>query len=156
MPRDYSVAFENTSSTVQSQFFELTPASNKPIELLGCVITQNSDAQDANEKLLRIGIWRGTTSTGAGGTSVTPKLLGTTGIAAGFTAQCMSTALGSTASAEILHAETFNARAGWFYYPPPELRFDCSTGQYRLVIRLEAAPADQVNFAGTAYVRELA
>lgn len=155
MPRYYSVAFENTSSTVQSQFFELTPASNKPITLLGCVITQNSDAQDANEKLLRVGIWRGTTSTGAGGTSVTPKLLGTTGAAAGFTANVMSSAVGSTSSAEIVHAETFNARAGWFYYPPPELRFDCSTGQYRFVIRLEAAPADQVNFAGTAYVAEI-
>lgn len=157
MPRYYSVAFTGVASTVQAQFFELTPAANKPITLLSCTITQDSDAQDANEKLLRFELFRGSTSTGAGGTATTPQPLGTsTAAAAGFTAQTMSTgAVGSTASAVLLHAEAFNARAGLFYKPLLEERVECSTANSRLTLRLAAAPADSVTFTGTCYVLEV-
>ena len=65
--RIYTVEFEGTAVTAAVDFFELTPADDKPIEILGLFLSQSSDAGDAADELLRYRVIRGHTTSGSGG-----------------------------------------------------------------------------------------
>jgi len=156
MGRMYAVTFEAVAVTAAQDFFELTPADDKPLLIHGIYLAQSSDVGDANDELLRVTIKRGYTSSGSGGSAATPApLQSSAGVAAGFAAEVNNTTVASTGTAVTLHADTFNVRAGWVYIPTPEARPGVSQANTTLVVRLEAAPADQLTMSGTVIVEEL-
>lgn len=155
MGRMYAVTFENVAVTAAQDFFEISPADDKPVLIHAIYLSQSTDVGDAAEEMLRVTIKRGHTTSGSGGSAPTPAPLGSSaGAAAGFTAEVNNTTIASAGTAVDLHAETFNIRAGLVYIPTPEARPGASQANTTLVVRLMAAPADSLSMSGTMIVEE--
>jgi hypothetical protein len=134
--------------------FEITPADDKPVEIVGIELGQSSDAGDAMDELLQISIIRGHNS-GSGGPAPTPIPLGPLDAAAGFAAEVNNTTLASAGTAVTLHTGCWNVRAGYINWFPEGMRPTATQANTTIVVR-QTAPADSLTMSGTLYVRELA
>lgn len=155
--RVYTVVFAAVSVSAAQDLFEITPADDKPVEVVGLMLSQvgNSDVGDAQEETLRFSIIRGHTTGGSGGTAPTPRPVKRTDAAAGFTAEVNNTTIASVGTTVVLHEDGFNVRAGYINWWPPETEPDATQGDTTLLVRLNTAPADAITLSGTLYVREL-
>ena len=151
----YPPDFENVAVTAAQDFFELSPADDKPIAIHAAFLSQATETGDAAEEMLRVEIIRGYTSSGSGGSSATPAPLNPNDAAAGCAAEVNNTTVANTGTAVILHAESFNERVGWAFIPTPEMRPMASQANTTIVVRLLGAPADSVTMSGTLYFEEL-
>lgn len=155
MGRMYSVEFENVAVTAAQDFFELTPADDKPIAIHAVYISQTTELGDTAEEQLRLAIVRGHTTGGSGGTSPTPTPLNPNDTAAGCSAEVNNTTIASGGTTTDCHVDAMNVRAGWVYIPTPETRIQASEANTTIVVRLLAAPTDSVTMGGTLYFEEL-
>jgi len=155
MGRLYSVTIDNVAATTAVDFFELTPADDKPIVIHEIRIGQSTEFGDAMDEMLRVSIIRGYTASGTGGSTPTPAPLNFDDAAAGCISDTMNTTLANTGTAVILLADTFNVRSGWLYVPTPECRIRVGQGNTTAVVRLVAAPTDSVTFSATIIFEEL-
>lgn len=153
--RTYAVTFSAVAVTAAQDLFEITPADDKPVEIVGIELGQSSDAGDAMDELLQISIIRGHTTSGSGGSAPTPAPLGPNDTAAGFTAEVNNTTTASTGTTVTLHTGCWNVRAGYINWFPEESRPQASQANTTIVVR-QTAPADSITMSGTLYVRELA
>lgn len=155
--RIYTVVFSAVSVSASQDFFELTPADDKPIEIVGLTLCQvgNSDVGDAAEEMLRFDIIRGHATSGSGGSAPTPRPVKRSAAAAGFTAEVNNTTIASAGTGVTLHSDSFNVRAGYINWWPVGTEPDASQGDTTIVVRLPTAPADAITLSGTIYVREL-
>lgn len=156
MGRMYVCTFENVAVTAAQDFFELSPADDKPVIIHACYLSQSTELGDAAEEQLRLEIIRGYTTSGSGGGSFTPvPLQSSAGSAAGAACEINNTTVANTGTAAVLHAETFNVRSGWVYIPTPETRPGASQANTTIVVRLMANPADSVTMSGTLLFEEM-
>lgn len=155
MPRIYSVSFENVAVTASQDFFEISPADDHPVVLLGMNIDQFTDVGDAAEEMLRYKIIRGHATSGSGGSAPTPRPMDPGDAAASFAAEVNNTTIASTGTAIDLMAGAFNIRSGLFVMFPPELQCMSNQAAGLIVVRLMAAPADSLTMSGTLWVAEL-
>lgn len=156
MPRMYTVIFRAVAVTAVQDFFELSPAANKPIRLVRLKLSQYSDAGDAQDELLSYSIFRvpATATSGSGGSSPTPQLVDATAASAGFSAEVNNTTVATTSGTLVeLMADAFNVRAGLDVPFEPEGRFEAVNATL-LCVRLNAAPADSLTMNGTVWVEE--
>jgi hypothetical protein len=118
-------------------------------------VGQYSDFADAQAELISVLIRRGHTSTGTGGTTLTPQTrTGLTGAtAAASVVKANNTTVASGGTAVDLIADTFNVAAGWSHRPLPEERIILQPG-VRLVCRI-TAPTDAITTNGTLVFEEL-
>ena len=152
--RAYSVTFSAVAVSAAQDLFELTPADDKPIEIVGIELGQSSDAGDAMDELLQISIIRGYTASGTGGSAPTPAPMSPSSAAAGFTAEVNNTTVANTGTAVTLQTTCWNVRAGYVQWFPEGCRPVASQANTTIVVR-STAPADAVTMSGTLYVREL-
>jgi hypothetical protein len=110
--RVYTVSFENVAVTAAQDFFEVSPADDHPVVLLGLNIDQFSDVGDAAEEILRYKIIRGHATSGSGGSAATPRPQDPGDAAASFAAEVNNTTIASAGTAVDLHAGAFNIRSG--------------------------------------------
>ena len=150
----YTVEFENVSVSAQVDFFEITPADDRPVAIIGMTLDQMSDVGDAAEEILRYRVIRGHTTSGSGGATPTPVALSPRDAAAGFTAETNNTTIASAGTGVNLHSGAFNIRMGERLFLPPEFYCESDQGQTLIVVRLMASPADAVTISGTLYVLE--
>jgi len=151
----YTVEFENVIVTANQDWFELTPATNKPIEIVGLFISQSSDFGDAAEEQLRFRIIRGHTTSGSAGTAATPRPTDPNDGAASFTAEVNNTSIAAGGTPVNLHSESFNIRTGYAMIWTPELHHKATAGDTTMVVRLLNNPLDALSMSGTLYVREV-
>ena len=154
MSRVYTVTFSAVSVAAAQDLFELTPADDRPIEIVGIELGQTSDVGDAADELLQISIIRGFTTSGSGGTAATPTPLSPLETAAGFTAEVNNTIVANTGTSATLHVGVWNVRAGYINWFPEGMRPAATQANSTLVVR-QIAPADAITMSGTLYVREL-
>lgn len=152
--RIYTVSFLAVAVSVQVDLFELTPADDKPLEVLALFVGQSSDAGDAQAELLAYSVIRGFTTSGSGGTATTPRPVSRSDTAAGFSAETCNTTLATTGTTNQLHADTFHVASGEKLILSEGMEWSASQADTSLVIRLQAAPADSLTMSGTVYVRE--
>lgn len=155
--RVYTVSFDNVSVAAAQDLWELTPADDKPIRILGWNVENvggTADAGDAQEEFWRLSIVRGHTTSGSGGSSPTPQPVKGADTAAGFTAEANNTTIAST-SGTTVWTGGMNVRAApnfvWF---PDEAQIDASQANTTIVVRLLSTPADAVSMSGTLWVAE--
>jgi len=159
MGRIYTVPFTATvtNAGANADLWELLPADDKPIKLRGFRLGQTSEVADAEEEGIQISIVRlGATVTGSNGTSVTPVPLDSADVAAGFTAKyngaTVATTTGTTTIVEYLAWNNRNSPYEMWY---PDERFAPKAKQGEgLFIRMDTTIADNMTFAGTAWVEE--
>lgn len=155
--RMYSVSFDNVAVTVAQDLFDIAPADDKPVILHAIYLSQSTEIGDAMEEMLRVRLVRGFATVGSGGGTFTPVPVNEHYAAAGATARINDTTIAvvGAGTTEILHVETFNVRSGWIYMPTPEMRPVIKQTTTRLVVQLQAAPADSVSMSGTLYFEEI-
>ena len=156
--RVYTVSFENVSVSAAQDFFEITPADDKPVKILGWNLENvggTADAGDAQEEFWRLSIVRGHTTSGSGGSAPTPQPVLFNSAAAGFTAEVNNTTIAST-SGTTIWTGGYNVRvAPNPFWLPDEAQFGATQGNTTIVLRLLSTPADAVSMSGTMYVAEL-
>lgn len=152
--RIYTVSFTAVAVTVAVDLFEITPADDKPIEVIGLFIGQYSDVGDAQAEILPYTVIRGHTTSGSGGSAPTPQPLNRSDSAAGFTAETCNTTAASAGTTKTLHADSFHVASGEKLWLPEGCEWEASQADTTLVVRLGAAPADSLTMQGTIYVRE--
>ncbi len=95
--RTYSVIFSAVAVTAAQDLFEISPADDKPVEIVAIEIGQKtSDSGDAADELLQLSIIRGFTASGSGGSAPTPGPLDNIDTAAGFAAEVNNTTVANT------------------------------------------------------------
>lgn len=151
----YTVPFVAVAVTAAQDLFEIVPASGKPCVILGWDLAQTSDFGDAQEEILSIAIKSGQTTTGSGGSTVTPVAVDTANtIAAGFTAKANNTTK-ATAGTILTHMATgWNVRVPWEKVLTQEQQYLIAAGR-RVTIELVGAPNDSITLNGTLYVQEI-
>jgi hypothetical protein len=155
MPRVYTVEVENTTVTNaggDADLVELDAAAEKPIELFGIQLFTTTEVQEAAEEWLRLRVIRGHTTTG-NGTSQTPRPVSAADAAAGFVAETNGSTIASAGTGINLMTFAMNVRAGYEIFLPEGCGF-WTSGADLLVVRLMAAPADDVSMNMTFWVRE--
>lgn len=161
MPRMYRIPYTGTITNAggDTDLIALTPADDKPIRLVGWMISQSSEVGDAAEENLRITLRHmAATVTVTGGTSVTPvaNRPGTGDVvAAGFTATANSTTVATTTGTSTIMEElAWNERnTPWERWIPEELRPIALQGEY-LIVRQETTAADDYTAELTFFVEE--
>ena len=159
MSRIYAVPFTATVTAAggNADLWEFLPADDKPIKLRGFCIGEISEVGDTAEEGLQLSIVRlGATVTSSNGTSVTPVPLDSADAAAGFTAEyfgaTVATTSGSTTVIEYLAWINRNSPyERW--YPDPQFAPKAKQGE-GLFIRMDTTLADDMTFAGTAWIEE--
>lgn len=157
--RVYSVIFENVAvGTAAQDLFEITPADDKPVALLGLTLDNvggTADAGDAQEELIRLSIIRGFTASGSGGSAPTPAPLNHIDTAAGFTAEVNNTTVATTGTSVILAAFGWNVRVPLREFWPQELWPMASQANTTILVRSGSTLADAITMSGTLFVAEL-
>lgn len=151
--RTYAVTFSAVSVSAAQDLFELTAASNKPIEIVGIELGQSSDAGDAQDEVLQISIVRGNTTSGSGGSGPTPAPLVASDASSGFGCEVNNTTVASGGSPVTLHTGCWNVRAGYINWFPEGCRPSTNSTGSTLCVRM-TAPADAITMSGTLFVRE--
>ena len=154
MGRMYVLTIAAAAKTVSEDYFEITPADDKPVRLHALYIAQYTDVGDAAEEILTVAIIRAYTTSGSGGSAFTPLPLDKNDAAAGFAAEISNTTLATTGTAEVLHSDAWNIRIPYVWLPTPEMRPRISQADTRVVVRV-SAPADSITVNATLYVEEL-
>ena len=153
--RIYTVVFSAVGVTAAQDLFEISPADDKPVEIVGIELGQTTDSGDAQDEQLQISIIRGFTSSGSGGSSATPAPLSPLDTAAGFSAEVNNTTVATTGTSVALHTGVWNVRAGYINWFPEGVRPTASQANTTILVR-QTAPSDSITMSGTLYVRELA
>ncbi len=161
MPRRYKVCYNGTLTNAggNTDLLSIQPADDKPVFLVGLILSQTSEVGDAAEENLRITINRlpATFTVGSGGSAVTP-VQGTSAdsVAAGFTARCNDTTV-STTSGSLVVLEDF----GWNERNTPLERWwpdrewqNGVTQTEALVVRCESTAADDLTISLTFFLEE--
>lgn len=154
MPRAYSVTFSAVTVSAAQDLFEISPADDKPVEIVGIELGQSSDTGDAQDEQLQISIIRGHATSGSGGSAPTPVPKLPADTAAGFAAEVNNTTIASTGTAVTLQTGCWNVRGGYINWFPEGDRPTANQGNTTIVVR-QTAPADAITMSGTLHVREL-
>lgn len=158
MPRMYTVTISPTTLAAASgdvDLFEISPADDKPVEIVGLFLTVTSELGDAAEEILPIQVIRGFTASGSGGSAPTPGPIDPIDTAAGFTAEVLNTTVATTGTSVTLHADGFNVRMGYQMWWPDGCGPKASQANTTILVRSSATVADDVTITGTLYVREV-
>ena len=160
MPRGiYTVPFARQSFTNANgdyDFCEITPADDRPLELVAVFIGVKTEVGDAQAEMLDYSIVTDNATTG-NGASTTPRAIdsGEGDADANFTAETVASTPASTGTAVVLHNDTFNVQTGLQLVFPPEMRPVVRQSDTMLCVRLDTALADDATISGTVYVREI-
>lgn len=147
MPRCYTVVLAPTAIAVATtDILELTAADDIPIGIRAIRNVQLSDFGDAQDEIVRFAAVRGHTTSGSGGSAVTPVRKRPKDATASFTAEAGNTTAASGGTTENPYSNGFNVRAGLDVIIP-ESDMPCTDQSAGLlVLRFTAAPVDSLTF----------
>ena len=147
----YSATFTAVAVTAAQDLFEITAPATGIVIVHRLIVSQSSDFGDAQEEGLLLTLRRGATTSGSGGTTITPAAGGAmenSGPAFTGVVEANITTVATTGTITTLHAEVWNVRGVFDYLPTPECRPILSPSQ-RIVLNT-TAPADSLTVSGTA------
>jgi hypothetical protein len=153
----YAVTFTSQTLAAAStdiDLWELTPADDKPVEIVGLVLAITSELGDAADEWGAIQIIRGHSTSGSGGGTATPAPIDGIDTAAGFTVEDRNTTLASAGTGVTLFADGVNVRAGYQIWFPDGCGPRASQANTTLVVRQSTTWTDDVTASGTLFVRE--
>lgn len=152
--RVYTVDLAQVAITVAADLFEITPADDKPVTILGFELYQITDLGDAAEEIIGVEWIRGHTVSGSGGATPTPRPLNPSDAAAGFTAEAGNTTAANTGTTVILQNHGWNVRIPTQVVYTPETCPKASQANTTLILRMLNAPADSLTIGGHVIVME--
>lgn len=154
MGRIYTAVFNNVAVTAVQDLFEIVAPADSVVVVHDLHISQNSDLGDAAEEILRIELTSGHTTSGSGGSSVTPVPAQLQDSAFGGTCEANNTTQASGGTIVTHAVWNWNIRVGFDKIWTPETRPVLAPSR-RLCVKLPAAPADSVSMSGTITFEEI-
>ena len=151
----YSAPMDAQAFTTATDLFEVTTvAADNPIVIHQLNLCQTTDLGDAQEEVLRIGIYRGATAgaTGTGATE-TPYNRGDTPATSGVVVN-LNRGTASTGGT-LLDIIGWNIRVPLQYIWTPETRIRIDSTEDPFTFRLMAAPADSITISGSLIWEEV-
>ena len=147
--------FEATAVSTIIDLFEINVNEELHAQIHALYISQSSDVGNIAEEMLPVQIIRGHTGPGSGGTTqVFTRSLNARNHQSNSTFEACNTTIASGGTPEILWSGTFNTRLGMQQIFLPGQYPGASQSQGRFVVRLAAAPADELTMSGTVIVEE--
>jgi hypothetical protein len=149
----FNATFSAVAVSAAQDVFEIVTPANVRARIREVRLGQYTDFGDAAAEILSVTVIRGFTTSGSGGSVVTPAKPKPWTPASLCTVEANNTTVANTGTTETLIADTFNIAAGWWYRPDQEemLWLDESS---RLVVRI-TAPADSLTMNGTIVYDEM-
>jgi hypothetical protein len=149
----YKVPF-NATLTAPNDFVEITATSSQPLVLLAVALWQTSDVGDAAEEIVEVSFQTGNTTSGSGGSAVTPANTWTSGPAAGFAAESGNTTAATGGTATERARWGMNVRVPMVEKLTEAEQIGIAAG-VRGVLRLISTPTDSLTFRGELTVQEI-
>lgn len=160
--RPYKVAATMTVTAAggNTDLFQLNPATNKPVRLVGFRLGNTTEVGDAMEEGLELQLMHMTATVtdggGTGSTLVTPVVVVRGGAAAGFTARVNSPTVATSSG-----TTTIEEYIGWinrmtpfeFWYPNDKWCLDAIAGE-TIILRMNTVLADDMQLQVTVFVEE--
>jgi len=151
--RFYTILVQEIAVSAAQDLLEITVPSDAAMVLHSAVVTQSSDAGDAESEQINVAIKRGVGITsGSGGGAVTPAKLSTGDAAAGITAERNNTTQASGGTITVIYDESFNVMAGMQYAPEKKPVFSPSEV---CLVALDTAPTDALTVSVSVLVEEI-
>jgi hypothetical protein len=148
----YTASQDAQAVSTAVDLFHITAAADVPIVLHWLELCQTSDLGDANEEVLRIGVYRGVTG-GGGGTALTEVGVHDRNPTAGAAVVGQGSA---STGGTLIDTIYWNIRqAGPIWVPTPEKRPRISAANDPVALRLLAAPADSITVSATICWEEI-
>lgn len=151
----YTATFSAVAVSAAQDLFEITAPSNSQVVIRELRLGQYSDFGDAQAEILSVLIMRGHTTTGSGGSTVTPSNLSpkATALSASSTVKANNTTVATNGSPQTMIADTWNEQFPFLHLPRRE---ECIVldNNARLVVRI-TAPADAITMNGTLMFEEI-
>jgi hypothetical protein len=154
MGRIYTAVFNNVAVTAVQDLFELVAPADSIVVLHDIHISQNSDVADAAEEILRIELTSGHTTSGSGGSAVTPVAAQLQDSAFGGSCEVNNTTQASAGTIVTHYVWNFNIRAGFDKIFTPETRPVIAPSR-RMCLELPAQPADSLTMSGSITFEEI-
>lgn len=156
MSRTYTARFAAVTFSAQMDFFEIAPADDKIVRILGFVLGQTSDVGDAASENVPIKIVRlAAATTGSGGASPTVHPLNSSDPAFGGTVETGNTTIATSGSGEaVLWEDVWNIAIGYQIWFPEGCQPVVKQGDFAC-IRSYGAPADALTTHGTVLLEEI-
>lgn len=153
----YTAAFSAVTASATQDAFEITAPAAAVVVIHQLILTQHgiADYGDAQDEGVQVLLKRGSSATtsGSGGSAVTPAKTESGTGAAGSSVEANNTTKMSGGTITTLHVDTFNVRAGYSMLWTPETRLVLSPGE-RLTCEI-TAPNDALTLDGTLYFEEI-
>lgn len=154
MGRRYTAQFSAVAVTAQQDLLEIVAPADAVVIIHAMELSQVTEAGDAAEEQLQILVKRGATTSGSGGTSVTPNPLEFGDAAFGGTVEANNTTKATAGTITTHQVPDWNVRMPYLYIPTPEMRLVLSPSQ-RMTIELATTPADSITMSGSVHLEEV-
>lgn len=149
----YSLSFAGVAVTAAQDVFEIVAPADKSLAIRKIILGQYTDFGDAAAEILSVQVIRGYTTTGSGGSAVTPAPFSGSGVSSA-TAAKNNTSIAANGSPVTVLSDTFNIAAGYLW-SPSAAEFIIVPAGARLVVRI-TAPADSLTMNATLIFEERA
>lgn len=149
----YSAPMNAEAVTAATDLFEVTVAADRPVKIHALRLCQTTDLSDAQEEVVRIGLFRGVTagSTGTALTEVAYDQQDNPAVTAAVVANRGTASTGGT----LIDVIGWNLRIPLVEIWTPETRPRIDAGEDPFSFRLLAAPADSITVSGVLIFEEL-
>lgn len=154
MGRIYTAQFTDVAVSAIQDLFELVAPSDAIVQIHDLHISQKSDVGDAAEEILNIQLTSGQTTSGSGGSSVTPVPQNFGDAAFGGTCEANNTTQASSGTIVVHYSWDWNIRGPFDKIWTPECRPILSPSR-RCCVELPVAPADAITVSGTITFEEI-
>lgn len=154
MGRIYTAQFSDVAVSAIQDLFELVAPADAVVALHALHLAQKSDVGDAAEEILALQLTSGQTTSGSGGSAVTPVPRELGDAAFGGTCEVNNTTQAQDGTIVTHYAWAWNIRMPFDQLWTPETRPILSPSR-RACVELPAAPADALTLSGTLVFEEL-
>jgi hypothetical protein len=154
MSRMYTAQFTGVAVTAQQDLFEIVAASTNVVIIHAIELSQSTEVGDAQEEGLSILMKSGSTTSGSGGSAVTPVDVDFGDPAFSGTCEANNTTK-ATAGTIVTHAAwNWNVRGEFVKIFTPETRPVIRPSR-RWTLELATTPADSITMSGTVTFEEI-
>jgi hypothetical protein len=154
MGRIYTAQFTDVAVTAVQDLFELVAPSDAIVVVHDLHISQKSDVGDSAEEILNIQFTSGHTSSGSGGSAVTPVSQEFGDPAFGGTCEVNNTTQAASGTIVTHYSWDWNIRGPFDKVWTPETRPILSPSR-RACVELPVQPADSITMSGSITFEEI-
>lgn len=154
MGRMYTATFTGVAVTAQQDLFEVVAPSDAAVIIHRYGVSQSTEVGDAAEEGLSVIEKSGATTSGSGGSSVTPAPLALGDAAFGGTCEANNTTKATTGTIVTHRAHNWNVRVPFDHVNTPEERKVLSPSA-RWTLELGTTPADSITMSGFVVFEEV-